>query len=119
VRGLCGICGLGLLSDLDKERKICISCWKKGFHVPMLNKKVFVIPELREGVIRAIDTDNRNALVEFSRRREKMLSLKLEKMEPFWERRDWVGLNDLRLWTKKRAKSCKLDADLWRKESMP
>jgi hypothetical protein len=111
----CGVCGLDLFTDLDREREICISCWKKGFHVPLLNRKVFVIPQCRAGVIKMVDTDGRNALVKLAKRKEAP-GEKWRRAEPFWERRDWVDLNDLRLWTRERAKRCKSDGDLWRKE---
>jgi hypothetical protein len=114
----CRICGLALLGDLDRERGICISCWRKGYHVPLLNRKVFVIPQERSGVIRVVDTDGRTALVEFPGRRGRVPG-EWRKAEPIWKRRDWVELNDLRLWTKKRAKACKLDGNLWRKEPIP
>jgi hypothetical protein len=116
VRGLCRVCGLKLSSSLDKKRKICISCWKKGFHNPLLNRKVFVITQRTVGVIRVVDTDRRNALVEFGRREGGVQLGKWKKAEPSWKLRDWIGLNDLRFWTKRRARRCKSDESLWRQE---
>jgi hypothetical protein len=116
VANLCGVCGLRLFSGQDKERKICISCWKRGFHNPLLNKKVFVIPQRVVGVIRVVDTERRNALVEFPGRKKETPLEERGKTGPFWKRRDWIDLNDLRFWTKRRARKCKTDESLWRQE---
>jgi hypothetical protein len=115
----CGVCGSEMLTAADKKKKICISCSRRGHRTPMLDRRAYVIPMKMAGVIRMIDTESRTALVEFIGRNRKDQPKKWKRTRPFWETKYWVQLNDIRLWTKKRAKMCKTDNKMWRSESMP
>lgn len=108
--GTCGICGEPLLQKEERERKLCIGCWKRGFRAPLLNKRVFVIPAKTTGVVRVIDKERKEAMVEFPAGK---------KSKKFWKKGGWFTIFELRLWTRKRARKLKKDERLWRKEPMP
>ncbi len=117
----CTICGLELFTETEKTKKICTSCTRRGYKFPLLNKRVLIIPEMRVGVVRFVDTSSQKVVVEFVGRERKAepLRVRTKDTRPSWEQQDWFNLGDLRLWTRKRARRLKKDKKRWRFEPMP
>ncbi len=117
----CTICGLELFTKTEKNKKICATCTRRGYKFPLLNKRVLIIPEMRAGVVRFVDTTTQKVLVEFvgGRKSKEPLRVRTNETQPSWEKQDWFNLYDLRLWTKKRVRRFKTDKKQWRLEPMP
>ncbi|MEM3402071.1 MAG: hypothetical protein QW179_05190 [Candidatus Hadarchaeales archaeon] len=105
----CGICAGELLRKEERQRKICTTCWKMGYRVPLLNRRVFILSRKTTGVVRMVDRERKEARVELPGE---------SRATAYWKKGGWFSIFDLRIWTRKRARKFKKDEKLWRKEPL-